>query len=123
MNGAWSSTPLQRATLLSVTSSGTSFSATMDNAGGGGLITVIEGIDWTASRANPVQCFTQLVFNTNSAYFFWDSQSTGEGNGVRWSWRGSLALALGDAVTILGQASASITWGAIAWGYQLPPLS
>jgi hypothetical protein len=116
--------PFQRVTFLSIEQGpSTSFVAQVVNSGPGQFQMVIEGIDWTATQANPVHCFTQLIFDQNNGLFFWDSQSTGEGNGVRWSWRGSLVLEGGQGVSVKGQSDANITWGAVVWGYQTPKVS
>lgn len=93
---------------------GTAHTQTYTNSGG--VPAILLGADWTATQANPVQCFTQMFYNTGGAIFFWDSQSTGEGNGVRWSWRGALIIPAGQGVSIVTTAVSAITLGGIMWG-------
>lgn len=85
-----------------------------------GQIVVVQGIDWTATQAEPVQCFTHLEY-LGGHIFFWDSQSTGEGLGVRWSWRGSLLLRQGSGINVVGTTGgASIAWGGAWFGITIP---
>jgi hypothetical protein len=81
-----------------------------------GTPTILLGVDWTASGANPVQCFTALQLAPPGGNFYWDSQSTGEGNGVRWSWRGALLIPHGKTLSCVTIAVATINFGGIMWG-------
>lgn len=81
---------------------------------------LLTGVDWTATQAQPVHCFTHLALGPEITIFYWDSQSTGEGLGVRWSWRGDLPLFPGDELIIHGDSSAAIVWSATAWGILAP---
>lgn len=83
----------------------------------------IQGVDWTATQAAPVHCFTHLELAPTGSIFYWDSQSTGEGNGVRWSWRGDLPLEAGEGLRVVGTADGSIQWGAVAWALIQPRLA
>lgn len=93
---------------------GTSTTQTYHNAGG--LQAILLGVDWTATNANPVQCFAHLTYQPSGATFFWDSQSTGEGNGVRWQWRGALPIPVGYGVDCVTTASATIVLCGVMWG-------
>jgi len=89
------------------------------NAPAGGSA-VVTGLDVTATQAEPVQCFVRAACDpigaSADAIFYWDSQSTGEGNGVWFSWRGALPLFAEDALVIEGDSGSSITWGWVAFG-------
>lgn len=85
-----------------------------------GSASLLQGVDVTATGANPIQCFAHLTSPAGSI-FWWDSQSTGEGNGVRWTWRGGLWVRHTQTVTFTGStASGSINWGGIMWGILIP---
>lgn len=102
------------AILLDWNTTGTSFSQSATNPGG--YPWVLLGVDWTATQAEPIQCFTGMTLTPHGGTFFYDSQSTGEGNGVRWQWRGMLVIPYTYELTVFGSASGSIDWGGVAWG-------
>lgn len=83
------------------------------NAGPPTLV-VVTGIDFTATLANPVQCFfaAKYLFNsgTTGPTFYYDSQSTGQGNGVWFSWRGAIVCQLHDGIQIVMLSGSNITW-------------
>lgn len=85
---------------------------------------IITQIDFTATLAEPVQCFFAAALWPNSLVsgptFYYDSQSTGEGNGVWFSWRGCLRLDNADAVAIVASSASSIVWGGVVSGYISP---
>lgn len=85
---------------------------------------VLTGLDFTASEAQPVQCFfaAQLWLNGNTfgPTFYYDSQSAGEGLGVWFSWRGAITLNTNDAVGIVATSAANIVWGGVLFGVQFP---
>lgn len=102
---------------------GANFLATYSVPLTGGSTIRLQGVDWTATQSFPVHCFTHLQLQPNGTIFYWDSQSTGEGNGVRWSWRGDLPLGVGDGFQVVGTADGSIQWGAVAWALIEPRLA
>lgn len=59
----------------------------------GGLVMVITQVDATATGTEPTQLYFELIDHSTGAIFFHDSQSTGEGLGVMWVWRGAKPLA------------------------------
>jgi hypothetical protein len=76
---------------------------------------LVMGMDVVAAHANPIQCFCE--FRVPSAIsVFYDSQSTGEGNGVRFTWRGQIPISPGESVTIVATSSGSLDWYITAWG-------
>jgi hypothetical protein len=76
---------------------------------------LIMGIDVVAAHANPIQCFVE--FRVPSAIsVFYDSQSTGQGNGVRFTWRGQVPIGPGETISIVATSSASLDWYLQAWG-------
>lgn len=79
---------------------------------------VVTCIDITATGAEPVQCFASVQGVIGEA-FYYDSQSTGEGLGVRFTWRGQYALDIGERVQLLCTSSAPIDWGAHVDGYTI----
>jgi hypothetical protein len=86
-----------------------------------GAVIVLTGIDTTATQANPVQCFTNYSLG-GSTIFYWESQSTGEGNGVTFSWRGALPLPFGQTLVVDIHAVATIHLAGVAFGYVTPDL-
>lgn len=96
----------------------TSWEDTISPAGVGQTALIL-GIDWTATQDEPVQCFTHLLY-AGSFLFYWDSQSTGEGLGVRWSWRGALPLAQGQVIQVIGTSSSAIEWSGSWFGLLVP---
>lgn len=76
---------------------------------------ILLGVDWAATIEEPVQCWTGLELNSHG-YFWWDSQSTGEGLGVRWQWRGALPMRDGDVFGVYFDAAASINVAGVLWG-------
>lgn len=85
---------------------------------------VITGIDFVAWNAQPVQCFFRAEHwnysATFGAAFYYDSQSTGEGNGIWFSWRGALPLAPTDTLNCVGTSASNITWGGKVFGIIAP---
>ena len=80
---------------------------------------VVQGIDATAIHAEPVQCWVDFfALDVNSMMH--DSQSTGEGLGVTFSWRGALPLGYNAEVKCVCHASAPILWAVTIWGYRVP---
>jgi hypothetical protein len=108
--------------IITVSATSSAVSGTWTNSDLGCTF-VLTGIDATATQAEPIQCFfdAQLVYNTSEiATFYWDSQSTGEGNGVWFSWRGAIPLALGEGLNLNGTSSGTIVWAALASGFIVP---
>ena len=67
---------------------GTASSHTMTFTNGTrGLLAVVTHCDATFTGVSPIQTFFNLV-DEIGCIPYWDSQSTGEGNGVTYSWRG-----------------------------------
>jgi hypothetical protein len=109
--------------LVANESSGTGLQSTVQNIWEGSSL-VITQIDGVARNANPVQCFFYAyvlpVGTSAGCTFYYDSQSTGEGNGVWFSWRGALPLALSDQLIIASVSSATIQWSHVASGLLVP---
>lgn len=81
--------------------------------GSGGLLL---GVDMTCTQANPVQCFANIQLGSGGPIIYWDSQSTGEGNGVTFGWRGQLYVSPSVHLNCALTAAASITMGIVVWG-------
>jgi hypothetical protein len=81
---------------------------------------IITQLDYTATQAMPVQCFFAAEVwrngGTSGPTFYYDSQSTGEGNGVWFSWRGALPLAPNDALAVVASSVSAIVWGGVVSG-------
>lgn len=73
------------------------------------------GVDAAATDAEPIQCFLALGI-TGCQWFYTDSQSTGEGLGVRWTWRGQIPIYENDVFYYRFSASGPINFGITAWG-------
>lgn len=86
------------------------------NIPGGQLIL---GIDFVASGSEPIQLFVNAQ-GPSGIQFYYDSQSTGEGNGVRFVWRGQLPLHASETLSVNWTASGSIATYCTAWGLVLP---
>jgi hypothetical protein len=82
-------------------------------------VAVLLGADMTATQAEPVQVFAHLVGNAGEI-FYWDSQSTGEGNGVTFSWRGYYPLEHNDTIDAYVTAASGIIMGIVLWGCLVP---
>ena len=88
-----------------------------------GTMPVLTGLDGVASNANPIQCFfwAQSTGSPNvPCQFYYDSQSTGEGNGVWFSWRGALPMPFGTELELFGNSSGTSNWSVTAWGCVIP---
>jgi hypothetical protein len=83
---------------------------------------VLLGIDVVVQGANPTQIDMGFGWPAATTYFYYDSQSTGEGNGVRFQWRGQLAFPGSTTITItaISVSGPGPNWSAIAWGLILP---
>jgi hypothetical protein len=90
-------------------------------ASGAGVhqVLLVQGIDVCAYGAQPVHCFANLVSPLGYT-FWWDSQSTGEGLGVRWNWRGAIPVRYFQSLTFSATADANISWGGVMWGQTAP---
>lgn len=86
-----------------------------------GVTVIVTHIDITATGAEPVQCFAHAEDDIG-VRFYWDSQSTGEGNGVSFNWRGLYVLSHLESVYAIITAASSIILGATINGYILPPV-
>jgi hypothetical protein len=126
--------PTQAAAALSVTdavpsrflaygSIGTGFLQTVNPAEPGST-SVLTQVDAVAYNAEPVQCwFHASMFASGSGAelaFYYDSQSTGEGLGVWFSWRGALPFHGADALQVYATSSGSITWSVLCSGLIVP---
>lgn len=78
-------------------------------------LAIILGCDIVASGSEPIQCFVNLQIPTGIQVYY-DSQSTGEGLGVRFPWRGQIPLADGEDVSVQFSSSGSINWYVTVWG-------
>lgn len=113
----WPNTVPFRYTRLSTTSTGTTDTIFQPAWGNGGI--VVLGFDLVAWNANPVQCFCRLDLPTNCAVFY-DSQSAGEGNGIRFTWRGQIPLGPSESFSVYFSAVAAITWSYAVHGLLTP---
>lgn len=106
------------------TSTSFTFSAVNSDAA---TLWLVTQIDVTATQANPVTCFCGFQFRSlggsTGPYFYWDSQSAGQGNGVRWFWRGAMPLGPTDGVAVVCSSSANIVWGGVISGLVVPRAS
>jgi len=77
------------------------------------------GIDVVASDAEPVHCW--VGYEIPAGYrAYWDSQSTGEGLGVRFPWRGQVPLLPTEYVVLHLRSDTSIDWSWVLWGLLSP---
>lgn len=81
---------------------------------------VLLGGDLTMTGAAGIgPCFASMALG--GVIFYWDSQSTGEGQGITFAWRGQLPLGHGDVITWAAQQPASdLSVSCVMWGYFLP---
>jgi hypothetical protein len=80
---------------------------------------LVLGFDAVASGASPVQCFIDFQVPIGFQVFY-DSQSSGEGNGVRFTWRGQAPLMFNERLATKFSSVSNITWTVSAWGLALP---
>jgi hypothetical protein len=80
---------------------------------------LVLGFDAVASGSEPIQCFIDFQIPTGFQVFY-DSQSTGEGNGVRFTWRGQAPLMFDEQLSTTYSSSGAIEWTVNAWGLALP---
>lgn len=103
--------------VISSSTTGTALSGTFTpEAGGSGFLLL--GVDMTCTQAQPVQCFANCQLGVGGPIFYWDSQSTGEGNGVTFGWRGQLIVHPTIELICALTAASSIVMGIVAWGLQ-----
>lgn len=80
---------------------------------------LVLGVDITATQAEPVGPLFASAGITDTGPFYWDSQSTGEGLGVTFSWRGQMPVFAGETVyanisgSSLGAVLCAYIWGVI----------
>ncbi len=86
-----------------------------------GSSAVVLGVDIVAAHAEPVQCFVEVQI-PNGILVYYDSQSAGEGLGVRFTYRGQVPLLAGEGMTVHTSTAggATIDWYATAWGLLQP---
>lgn len=82
---------------------------------------VVLGIDLTMTGVDTIgPCFCSFAIGGH--IFYWDSQSTGEGLGITFGWRGQIPIQKGDVLIIAAdQPSTDLVVSSIAWGYCYPP--
>lgn len=80
------------------------------------------GIDTVCSGAEPSQITMAFWLGAAATQFYYDSQSTGEGLGVRFSWRGQLPVRAGYPAGITGNviSGPAVDWSGIFWGLVMP---
>lgn len=89
-----------------------------------GLITsspaILCGFDAVAKDAEPTQCFIYVA--VAGVPFYYDSQSTGEGLGIRFTWRGGIPVGADELITVNFQCSGTvpINYSHILWGMAGP---
>lgn len=96
----------------------TSFNIDVTNTHTGSLW-IVTCVDATCTGAEPVQCFCSMTANSVATVFY-DSQSTGEGVGVSFFYRGQIVLAHSDDLEVLLTSSATINMGIAISGYVIP---
>lgn len=80
---------------------------------------IILGLDLVAAGAEPSQCFCSFSVPNNCTIFY-DSQSTGEGNGIRFTWRGQIPLGPSESMQVYFSSAMSITWSYAISGLLTP---
>ena len=100
---------------ISYSGTGTNISQTVTNNVFINSMYVILGCDLVASGSEPVQCFVNLQI-PQGVQVYYDSQSTGEGLGVRFPWRGQIPLFYNDTLEVDVSSNASINWYITVWG-------
>lgn len=103
---------------LNMVNSTTASSAVTD-APVGGVNYVVLGAYYTATGSNPITCFWSLRIPAAFTISY-DSQSTGQGNGVRFTWRGQIPMNAGENVAHTCTSSAPIFWCGVIWGILIP---
>jgi hypothetical protein len=78
---------------------------------------LVLGFDFALGPDEPVQ--TWFTAANGSSVFYRDSQSTGEGLGVTYAWRGQLPITSGFGLTLACTMFSTISLGWIVWGIQL----
>lgn len=106
---------------ISATSSTASQSFDFLGAAAAAGTTLVMGMDVVASGAEPVQCFCALQLPRGVTVFY-DSQSTGEGLGVRFTWRGQIPIGGTDEGSVVVRSSGTIPWAVTVWGITIPGL-
>lgn len=101
--------------LLTYSATGTGFTQTVNNTATLAPYWLILGCDIVASGAEPVQCFVNLQVPAGQQIYY-DSQSTGEGLGVRFPYRGQVPVLPNESFAVQVSSSAAITWYATVWG-------
>jgi hypothetical protein len=100
------------------TSSGNTVTRTIAPDGIGACLVL--GIELIASGASPVQCFANFQVPSGSMVYY-DSQSIGEGLGVRFVYRGQAVLLEDESMAVTFSATGgSPQWSLSAWGLALP---
>lgn len=81
---------------------------------------VLLGADLTMTGATGVgPCFASLAIG--GVTFYWDSQSTGEGSGITFAWRGQLPIIGGDQLHwYASQPGSDLSVSSVMWGYVNP---
>lgn len=85
--------------------------------GAGGQI--ILGMDATAWGTSPDQCFAQFYVPTSTSVWY-DSQSIGEGLGIRFTWRGQIPIGTSETVSFYFNAASATNWAVSVWGLLTP---
>lgn len=101
--------------LVSHSETSTGGSVTFDTGDNPSPRPIILGVDFVASGFEPIQCFVNLQVPTGIQVYY-DSQSTGEGLGVRFPWRGQIPVLDGEDVTAEFSSSGTINWYVTVWG-------
>lgn len=105
--------------LFSGTGTGTNISFQFAHETFLGTTVLILGFDAVAQGSEPIMCFCQFTAPAG-IFLYYDSQSTGQGLGVRFQWRGQSPLFTGEAAEGRGISSGSINWSFSAWGLLVP---
>lgn len=94
-------------------------SSTFDLTGYTGVLT---DVDVIAYDAEPIQMFVRFYIGGDVGIYY-DSQSSGEGIGVRFQWQGRAVIGNGDTYGIdASTASGAITWSGHMTGYVISAL-
>lgn len=84
-----------------------------------GMVYVVTAVDMTCTGAEPVQCFANIT-GILGEIIYWDSQSTGEGLGVSFNWRGFYIVEIGNPFHAAMTSASSIAMGIAINGFKVP---
>lgn len=95
--------------LIRNSASSNSLSSTFTASNGNKATIVVTSIEMTATLVEPSQWYAEAWLNSVGYPFFHDSQSTGEGLGISFYWRGRLIIDNGDSLHLKLQNISGLT--------------